>query len=84
MTQCDLVQFSYKSKELRIDRVRYDADVFAKIYQLLAPVAETAAKARAAAQLPEDAHVAPLDPFDRRDLVAEIEDMLKTHVERIV
>ena len=51
---------------------------------LRASPARAAAKARAVALLPDDAHVAPLDPFDRRDLMDELEDTIKTHVERIV
>lgn len=63
MNECDLVQFSYKSKQLRIDKVRYDADVFTKIYELLAPVAASAAEARAAAQLPEPPENKAQDEF---------------------
>ena len=44
---CDLAQFSYKTKQLRIDRVRYDVDLFRLIYQHLSLVAAKAADLRA-------------------------------------
>ena len=84
MNYCDLAQFSYKTKTLRIDRIRYDVDVFGLIYKLLAPVAAKAADMRALGTAPEDAHIEPIDPHDVKELREELEDTMKTHVERIM
>ena len=73
-----------KTKTLRIDRIRYDIDVFGLIYKLLAPVAAKAADMRALGTAPEDAHIEPIDPHDVKELREELEDTMKTHVERIM
>ena len=84
MTYCDLVQFNYKTKALRIDRVRYDMDLFTQIYKLLAPVAAKAADARALGTAPEDAYIESIDFREHRELRDELRDTLKTHVRRLL
>ena len=84
MNNCDLVQFNYKTKTLRIDRVRYDIDLFRLIYKLLAPVAAKARVERSFKVDPEDAHIDPMDVHDVKDLKDEIQDTLKTHVRRLL
>ena len=81
---CDLAQFSYKTKQLRIDRVRYDVDLFRLIYQHLSLVAAKAADARALGTAPDDAYLAPIDFREHRELRGEIQDTLKTHVQRLL
>ena len=84
MKYCDLVQFSYKTKTLRIDRVRYDMDLFTQIYNLLAPVAAKAADLRALGTAPDDAYIGPIDFREHRELRDEIRDTLKTHVRQLL
>ena len=78
------MQFDYKTKQMRIDRIRYDADVFKLLYELLAPFAAAAAYARTAGITPDDAVVESLDRAEQLDLKAELEDMMKTHVSRLL
>ena len=80
----NLVQFSYKTKQLRIDRVRYDIDLFRLIYKHLAFVAAKAADARALGTAPEDAHIEPIDSYEHKELREELQDTLKTHVRRLL
>ena len=73
-----------KTKALRLDRVRYDMDLFTQIYNLLAPVAAKAADARALGTAPDDAYIAPIDFHEHRELRDEIRDTLKTHVRQLL
>ena len=82
--QCDLAQYDYRTNKLRIDRVRFDMDLFKLLYKHLEQVASAAADARALGTQPDDAHIAPLDRFDYNDLRDEINDTLKTHVDRLL
>ena len=76
---CDLVQYDYRKNKLRIDRIRFDDDLFRLIYKQLEQVAAAAADARALGAHHDDAHIAPMEPRDLVDLRDEIGDVLKTH-----
>ena len=76
---CDLVQYDYQRNKLRIDRIRFDEELFRLIYRQLEHVAAAAADARALGVDPEDAHIVPLEPRDLTDLRNEVSDVLKTH-----
>ena len=84
MKQCDLVQFSYNTRQLRIDRVRYDVGLFRMLHKHLEQVAGAAADVHALGTHPDDAHIAPLDRFDYNELRDELSDTLKTHVSRLL
>ena len=65
-------------------RARHDMDLFTQIYNLLAPVAAKAADARALGTAPEDAYIEPIDLREHRELRDELQDTLKTHVQRLL
>ena len=76
---CDLVQYGYQRNKLRIDRIRFDDDLFRLIYKQLELVAAAAADTRAMGVHYDDAHIVPMEPRDLVDIRDEIEDVLKTH-----